>query len=82
LVTIIRTESILSTTQRDFYYNSNYSRESNYSSRSYYEINRFDFDTVEIRDYLEECRVNEDKFTSTHLVGDLVIKEREKLSSN
>lgn len=31
------------------------------------------FDTVEIRDYLEECRVNESRFTSSHLVGDLVI---------
>lgn len=32
------------------------------------------FPTVDIRDYLEECRVNVNKFTSTHLVGDLVIK--------
>jgi len=37
------------------------------------------FDTVEIRDYLEECRVNEDKFTSSHLVGDLVIKSDGKV---
>lgn len=32
------------------------------------------FDTVEIRDYLEECRVNESRFTANHLIGDLVIK--------
>lgn len=31
------------------------------------------FPTVDIRDYLEECRININKFTSTHLVGDLVI---------
>jgi hypothetical protein len=37
------------------------------------------FDTVEIRDYLEECRVNEDKFVSGHLVGDLVIKSDGKV---
>lgn len=37
------------------------------------------FDTVEIRDYLEECRVNEDRFTSAHLVGDLVIKSEGKV---
>lgn len=33
------------------------------------------FPTVDIRDYLEECRVHEAKFVSTHLVGDLVIKQ-------
>jgi len=32
------------------------------------------FPTVDIRDYLEECRVNINKFTETHLVGDMVIK--------
>src|SRR6478609_1462398 len=37
------------------------------------------FDTVEIRDYLEECRVNENKFTSSHLIGDLVIKSNGKI---
>lgn len=37
------------------------------------------FDTVEIRDYLEECRVNESKFVSGHLVGDLVIKSTGKV---
>jgi len=37
------------------------------------------FDTVEIRDYLEECRVNVDRFTSSHLVGDLVIKSDGKI---
>ena len=31
------------------------------------------FPTVDIRDYLEECRINQNKFTETHLVGDLVI---------
>lgn len=37
------------------------------------------FDTIEIRDYLEECRVNENRFTSSHLVGDLVINSSGKV---
>lgn len=32
------------------------------------------FPTVDIRDYLEESRVNINRFIETHLVGDLVIK--------
>ena len=32
------------------------------------------FPTVDIRDYLEECRINESAFTSNHLVGELIMK--------
>lgn len=37
------------------------------------------FPTVDIRDYLEECRVNYNKFTEPFLVGDLVIKADGKI---
>lgn len=37
------------------------------------------FPTVDIRDYLEECRINQARFTETHLVGDLIIKEDGKV---
>lgn len=32
------------------------------------------FPTVDIRDYLEECRINESAFTQDHLVGELIMK--------
>jgi len=31
------------------------------------------FPTVDIRDYLEECRINESAFTANHLVGELIL---------
>lgn len=40
------------------------------------------FPTIDIRDYLEECRINETKFTSTHLVGDLVIRQDGSINFN
>jgi len=32
------------------------------------------FPTVDIQDYLEECRINFNKFTEAHLIGDLIVK--------
>ena len=40
------------------------------------------FPTVDIKDYLEDCRININKFTSTHLVGDLVIKSSGEIEFN
>jgi hypothetical protein len=38
------------------------------------------FPTADILDYLEECRINQARFTESHLVGDLIIKDNDNIS--